>query len=70
VLYTYDPEIIILGGMVSKSFNLFRESMYATLQRFNFAKTVESIRIEASEIDNIAIYGAASLYYDHLNRKR
>lgn len=68
VLYAYDPQLILLGGSVSKSFPLFRESMYATLQHFAFAKTLNSIQIEVSEMDNVAIYGAASLYYDHLNR--
>ncbi|MCU0858079.1 MAG: ROK family protein [Pontiellaceae bacterium] len=66
VLYSYDPELIVLGGSVSKAFALFKDSMYEALTGFVFKKTIQNIKIEVSEIQDIAIYGAASLYYDSL----
>jgi glucokinase len=66
ILYAYDPELIVLGGSVSKSFNLFKDSLYQSLDSFLFNKTIRNLKIEVSEIQNIAIFGAASLYYNSL----
>jgi glucokinase len=66
VLFAYDPEIILLGGSLSKSFVLFRNSMNETISHFLYQKTLQSIKIEVSEIENVAIYGAASLYFNNL----
>lgn len=64
VMYCFDPEIIILGGSVSKSYGFFKDSMWQTLRDFAYPKMVEKIRIELSDVSNIAILGAAALYYD------
>lgn len=64
ILYAYDPEIIIMGGSLSKSFSLFQENLYKSLEKFLFPKTISNIKIEVSETENIAIFGAASLYFD------
>lgn len=66
VLYTIDPEIIILGGSVSKSFNHFKNEMYKSINNFSFHKSVSNLRIEVSEISNVAVLGAAALYYDYM----
>jgi len=65
VLYAYDPELIILGGSVSKSFSLFKFSMYKALDKFIYSKTLSNLKIEISEIENVAIFGAASLFYNN-----
>ncbi len=67
ILLTIDPEIIILGGSVSKSFEFFKDSMWATIRSFPYSRTIEKIIIEATEIEHIAILGAAALYYDGMN---
>lgn len=64
VLYAADPEIIILGGSVSRSYEYFRESMWASIQDFAYSITLRNIRIECSKMDNIALLGAAALFYD------
>lgn len=64
IMYSVDPEIIILGGSVSKSFDLFKNEMYNAIGDFVYAKSVANLKIEISEIDNVAILGAAALYYD------
>jgi glucokinase len=61
ILYYYDPEAIILGGSVSKSFPYYKNSMYAELEEFEFPKTIENLTIEVSEDENIPILGAAAL---------
>jgi len=64
ILFTIDPEIIILGGSVSKSFQLYRDSMWKVLQTFPYRNTRDDIKIEISEIEHIAILGAAALCYE------
>ncbi len=61
ILYAYDPEIIILGGSVSQSFSFFKEAMYHALQDFAFSNVMANLKIDVSELENSAIYGAAAL---------
>ena len=64
ILYSIDPDIIILGGSVSKAFNLFQSSMNESISSFAYSKAKNNLKIEISEIENIAILGAAALYLD------
>ena len=64
ILLSVDPDIIILGGSVSKSYQFFRDALWSSLAAFPYARTIERIRIEVSEVENIAILGAAALFYD------
>lgn len=68
IMYALDPEIIILGGSVSKSFAWFKESMFESISHFSYAKSISNIKIEVSEIENVAILGAAALYHNGLVR--
>jgi glucokinase len=61
ILYSYDPEIIILGGSVSQSFEYFKDAMYHALQDFAYSSVLANIKIDVSELENSAIYGAAAL---------
>jgi glucokinase len=64
ICYAVDPEVIVLGGSVSRSYRFFRESLWTTFQTFAYSITKERLKIEVSETENIAILGAAALYYD------
>lgn len=64
ILAVYSPEVIVLGGSVPKAFALFEPSMRKVMSSFLFAKTVQEVQLVVSEIDNVAIYGAASLVHD------
>ena len=66
ILYAADPEIVILGGSVSRSYAFFREAMWRAMQDFVYGITVRKIKVEVSEIENIAVLGAAALYLDAL----
>ena len=66
IMYAYDPEAIIMAGSVSKAYEYFKEGMYESLKSFLFAKNVDRLKIEISEVENIAIFGAASLHYNNL----
>jgi glucokinase len=64
ILYAADPEIIILGGSVSRSYEYFRRSLRAAIQDFAYSITLRNIKIEVSDMENIALLGAAALFYD------
>lgn len=64
ILYAVDPEMIVLGGSVSKSFPFFQATLLEELQDFPYQPVIKNIQITASEIDNIAILGAAALYFN------
>ncbi|MFN8134729.1 MAG: ROK family protein [Bacteroidales bacterium] len=42
VVYTYDPEAIILGGSISKAYNFFEASMKQAMADFLFPKPLKS----------------------------
>lgn len=61
ILYAYDPEVIILGGSISQSFDFFKDAMFQALQDFAFSNVLANLKIDVSELENSAIFGAAAL---------
>lgn len=59
ILYAYDPEAIVFGGSVAEAFDLFSESMYKQIDSFPYEKTVESLRIYHTSVENISLLGAS-----------
>lgn len=66
VMYAYDPEVIVFGGSVRKAYPYFKEAMWESLQDFGFPHNLKTLKIEISEIDNIAIRGAAAIALETL----
>ncbi len=64
IMYTYDPQIIILGGSVRHAYNYFEEAMWKRIKTFAFSKSAERLSIEVSSLQNSGILGAAALYFD------
>ena len=62
MLYAYDPEIIILGGSLTKAFDLFKPAMLDAIKDFDYPSVLTNLKIEISELEHSAIYGAAALY--------
>ena len=61
VLLIIDPQAIIFGGSIAKSYDLFKEPMYQNLRDFPYPKSVEKIKIITSDLENIGILGAGAL---------
>jgi len=61
VLYTYDPEAIVLGGGIAAAYPLFSESMFNVMSDFPYKKTVENIKILVSQREDISLLGASAL---------
>jgi len=64
VLYTYCPELIVIGGSISKAYPLFQENMWKRIHTYIYSNTLDKFHLEISELENPGILGAASLYYD------
>jgi len=64
ILYTYCPEMIILGGSISKSYPFFQKTMWKRIRTYVYSNTLNQFHLEISELENSGILGAASLYYD------
>ncbi len=64
IMYTYDPQLIILGGSVRHAYEYFQEAMWKRIKTCVFTKSAERLIIETSSLHNSGILGAAALYYD------
>lgn len=68
-LYAYDPEIVILGGSVSRAFPFFQSTMMEKLaSSFAYEYALKRLVIAASELPDVALLGAAALYLDALEK--
>jgi glucokinase len=61
VMYAYDPELIVLGGSITGAYVYFKDQMFETMKDTYFPKSVEKLKIALSEVENVAMLGAASL---------
>jgi glucokinase len=66
VLYAYDPEVIVLGGSISKGYTFFKEAMLKGLADFAYPESVRKLRIFQSENENIALLGASAIAQQEL----
>jgi glucokinase len=64
VLFAYDPELVVLGGGISKAYSLFEAGMRDRLRQYPYQHALERLTIAVSEVENIAVLGAAALYLD------
>ena len=64
IMYTYDPQLIVLGGSVRHAYNYFEEAMWKQIKTCVFTKSVEHLVVEISTLQNSGILGAAALYFD------
>lgn len=61
ILLIIDPQAIIFGGSIAKSFNLFKNVMFKNLKDFPYPKTIDKIKILTSDLENIGVLGAGAL---------
>jgi glucokinase len=68
ILYAVDPDIIVLGGSVSQSYRFFRQAMWESIGTFIYTLVLKNIKVGVTRVRNIAILGAAALYYDAIRK--
>ncbi|MEO6814240.1 MAG: ROK family protein [Ginsengibacter sp.] len=64
ILYTYDPELIILGGSIRHAYSFYQQIMWERIHTFSYPKSLLNLHIEISELEACGVLGAAALYYD------
>jgi glucokinase len=65
IVLSVDPEIIILGGSVSKAYKYFNKGIRTSLQNFPYKNSIKKLKIRVGGLDNVAILGAASLCFEN-----
>lgn len=68
LLFSVDPEKIVIGGPLSKAFKYFEKSMWDKVNTFPYKHAISKLKISSSEREDIAVLGAAALYYDAHNQ--
>jgi len=69
VLFSVDPEIVVVGGSLSKAFPYFEKSMAEKIATFPYKHAVNKLKVVASQQEDIAVLGAAALYFDAHNQQ-
>ncbi len=67
ILYALDPDVIIMGGSVSKAYPYFEESLWQQIRTMVYRPAPDRLKIEISEDPNIPVLGAAALCFDAQN---
>ncbi len=68
LLMIIDPQLIVIGGSVASSFDLFIDSMWQGLEEFPYQSVINNLIIEQSTQVNSALLGAAHLYIESIER--
>ena len=63
-LYAYDPEIIVLGGSVSKAWSFYEKALRHKLESFVYQHALARLVIQPTQTPKISVLGAAALCYD------
>ena len=62
VLYAYDPDRIVIGGMIANFHPFFMESMKEYIDgKFRYKASLDSLAIDIQTDENTPIIGAANL---------
>lgn len=61
VLFTYDPEAIIIGGGIASAFRYYEQAMWKVLHTFPYLETVKNLQIIVSQRGDAALLGASAL---------
>jgi len=64
ILYTHDPQLVVLGGSVSRAYRYYEQSMWEQVRTFAYPKSLESFDIRLSRLEHCGIYGAAALCFN------
>jgi glucokinase len=64
ILCTYDPELIIIGGSIKQAYSFYEKTMWERIRTFTYPRSLDSLKIEISELEGCGVLGAGALYYD------
>jgi glucokinase len=62
IVYSFDPEVIVLGGSLSKAYSYFENTLKSVMQeRFAYPESLKRLKIFQSVDDTISLLGASLL---------
>ncbi len=61
IIYTYAPQVIVLGGGIVSAYPYFKQSMATTMKDFPYDMILTGVRIALSECPDAALVGASEL---------
>jgi glucokinase len=64
IMLAVDPAVIIMGGGVAMSFDLYKDAMWEEIRDFPYPRSVSNLKILTTRTQEIALLGAAALYYN------
>ena len=65
IMLAIDPELIVLGGSVSKAYKYFEETVHQSLRNFPYSNSIKNLKIMTSTLENVSVLGAAALYFEY-----
>jgi len=69
IILTINPELVVIGGELSEGFTYFEKSMLERLDGLFKENPFIKVQIRERRTDNLAVLGAAALYYDDMQTK-
>jgi glucokinase len=66
LLMMIDPQLIVIGGSVANSYDLFIDSVWQNLADFPYQSVVNNLVLEKSTQEDSALLGAAHLYLESI----
>lgn len=67
IMFSVDPEMVILGGSIAKSSKFFEKSMLEEINKFPYPNSLKKFRVLYSSLENLSILGAAAMFFDVTN---
>ncbi len=64
IVLALNPELLVLGGEISKGFKYFEKSMWERLKNIAYKDSINNLQIRENQTENLTVLGAAALYYD------
>lgn len=61
ILYTYDPEAIVIGGGIASAFSYYAPAMWESMNDFPYAQTLRGLQVRVSKKADISMLGASAL---------
>lgn len=67
IMFSIDPEMVILGGSIAKSNKYFEKSMLDEINKFPYPNSLKRFKVLYSSLENLSILGAAAMFFDVTN---
>ncbi|WP_163717814.1 ROK family protein [Mangrovibacterium lignilyticum] len=67
-IFMLAPQAVIIGGSVSNSYEFWQDAMWESVKTFPYKKVTEHFVVLKTELDDIAVVGAAALFKNRFEK--